>query len=100
MRVAFSGWICSDCLIWIANGDLSGIESEEDVARIRDADGESATGYWVPGGDCEEHDDGAECCPYGGCETLEFSWSSCDRCGSDLGGSRHAASILETETEE
>jgi hypothetical protein len=24
------------------------------------------------------------------CETREFSWSSCDACGSHLGGTRHA----------
>lgn len=69
------GAVCADCAIWIANGDLSGMDDEA-AARVVEADGEN----WVLS--CAED-----------CES-EFSWSACDRCGTTLGGDRHPAVVL------
>jgi hypothetical protein len=35
-----------------------------------------------------------------GNETTEFSWSSCESCGSQLGGSRHEAFTIDPTTKE
>jgi hypothetical protein len=32
------------------------------------------------------------------CERMEFSWRSCDACGSTLGGAREAYTVWETAT--
>lgn len=99
------GWCCTDCTMLLANGevpvDMNDAAIEEyldDIAR--------RTGHLevVLGG---EHDDD---CPnmvdghWSGhtdcyCEHQEFSWSSCDVCGSPLGGSRDAVTFFETEEE-
>lgn len=73
--------MCTDCLMWVANGepDPNSSESEHEafVARVEDR--------WpgwviVPGDDAEE-----------------FSWTSCDVCGSVLGGARHSGTAFKPE---
>jgi hypothetical protein len=67
-------FVCVDCLAFIASGDLP--EDEDDHERILSGAGDM---HWVCGD--SERDE-------------EFSWRSCDCCGSSLGGSRHHAVIL------
>lgn len=62
--------ICVDCILYLANGDWDG---DGDPPR----------------------DDGQEW-SFGG-EELGFSWSSCDCCGSSLGGERYNAYIKEKD---
>lgn len=83
-------WVCVDCLMAEANGEAPtdpqegqpepwAIESATDVTMGLTEDEHScdyAGGAWERG-ECD-------------CEEREFSWSSCDACGSSLGGSRHA----------
>ena len=76
--------VCIDCIMFIANGDLSGLDNDPDTADERqeailagverEAD---AGGHWVAG-------DG---------ETV-FSRASCDCCDSSLAGSRHGANVI------
>ncbi len=97
--------ICVDCLMFIANGDTP--EPTNDYHWSDDGDGEQYSTAEFPDGwhpsnlsewdgwnlfaggtheDCE-HGDGEDC-PL---EEGNFSWSSCDACGSSLGGDRHRA---------
>ena len=65
--------MCVTCLVWLANGDgdpdWSEVEEREFVDRL--------ASRW----------DGWHVVPGDG-EAAEFSWSSCDVCGSTLGGDR------------
>jgi hypothetical protein len=86
-------WVCSDCIILLANGETA--DPVPDPAPLSLLTGEDV----VPGG---EHDD--DCPNHAGsptrgeqdcdCETQSFSWSTCDGCGSVLGGDRHAATVF------
>lgn len=96
-----SGWCCTDCLFFIAYGqtpaDWSEAEVNEFVARIdaRNPAGSVTLGMGRESHDCVNNagetagDLGGEC----ECETQTFSWSSCDVCGSHLGGERHAVTF-------
>ena len=70
---------CTDCLMWVANGDEPEGDTEWNAYKI-DA-------IWPPKqfdlacGDTENDHD--------------FSWSPCECCGSRLGGSRHELIALE-----
>lgn len=91
-------WVCTDCLMVAANGELPdpepecepwsklegefvtmGLVAEEHNEDCPNVDHE--TGEWLGIGDCT------------GCETQDFSWSNCEGCGSHLGGSRHAFTL-------
>ncbi len=89
---------CGDCLFLVANGDTpegdtgqlaEAIDAEWGQVSDRNAKFHGAAPNqlrWdlVCGG---EHEN-----PEG--DDLGFSWSSCDCCGSTLGGSRHALTAL------
>jgi hypothetical protein len=68
----------SGALSLIDEGDeiTTGLIREEHAEDCPNFDGDTWLG---------EHDEP--------CETRDFSWSSCDGCGSDLGGSRHALTL-------
>jgi hypothetical protein len=90
-----SGWACLDCTMLLANGEtppeLGQDETAEYLERVdRHTVGtDVALGQLLGEDDCEcetwDCDDHRE-----GCERQDFSWSSCDVCGSTLGGSRDA----------
>jgi hypothetical protein len=69
---------CEDCLMYLANGDVP----EERPNLVDDIRKE-----WPSWG--TEFD-----LVIGGDETDEFSWSSCDCCGSRLGGARYKFRVL------
>lgn len=71
--------VCSDCLFFIANGDLP--SDENDAARVVKGVESFAPGY-VAAGSSESDVEGS------------FSWRPCDCCGSKLGGDRHDAVVL------
>ena len=88
---------CSDCLLFIANGDEpegddtlpSRIGSEwgevsERTAKFFSASPNQLRWEIVVGGEHESEDG----------DDLGFSWRPCDCCGSRLGGSRHALTAL------
>lgn len=71
-------WICSDCLQFIANGDLP---PDADAARENEIlhGVNNQEGYsWSLGTDTEG----------------SFSWRYCDCCGSQLGGDRYSAALV------
>lgn len=68
--------ICTDCLIWQANGDDSGF-SEAPEAELHNHAVRTAPFVIVDG------------------EGLGFSWSSCDVCGENLGGDRFRAFTID-----
>jgi hypothetical protein len=72
--------MCTDCLMWVANGEPNPDSSEEEheafVARVEDR--------WP----------GWVIVPGEGDATDEFSWWSCDVCGSPLGGARYSGSAF------
>jgi len=78
MKVVDEGMACVDCVMMIANGELPHDCDEERQKELEAID----IGWCVSGGD-EDHD--------------EFSWSSCDVCGSTLGGSRDKVVLLGDE---
>ena len=73
-----ASWICQDCLMAIANGDLPEDPAEIDRPWLRL---DEIPSTWVVL--LDPTDSGRDC--------RGFSWSQCDCCGSRLGGSRHAA---------
>lgn len=97
-----SGWACQDCLILLANGEAPPEMTETEVKAWQAEIDRRNAGYNLTLGMVrEEHsctadfggqtagEAGSEC----DCETQSFSWSACDVCGSNLGGSRHAVSF-------
>ncbi|MCP4307341.1 MAG: hypothetical protein GY788_21215 [bacterium] len=97
--------VCADCLMFIANGDTpepaccdSHHWSDDSDHEPVSADGwavsnlDSWDGWNLIAGGCEcEHcaDDTGE----NPCEGW-FSWSSCEACGSSLGGDRYHATAM------
>lgn len=87
--------ICTDCVIWFANGDTSGDWTEKERAEFLSRVGQHTRGCEITLGsvDCEHCGSEAREADRDGTEDCEpwFSWSSCDTCGSHLGGNRHHA---------
>lgn len=97
-------WVCRCCMSRLANDDVSGCENScdpEHAPSLLDAypdDADLTIGMLI-----EEHDEECENrkaaeagipnevqCE---CETITFSKSPCDGCGSHLAGSRHAVTM-------
>lgn len=74
--------VCTDCLMWLVNGDDTGFCSCADDTHSDDAHchaiHNSDVSILVP-----SDDDGY------------FSMNACDACGTDLGGMRHDAQIMD-----
>lgn len=100
-------WVCQDCIMHHANGECGSCHTDE--GHDREPMGlvdKPMSGYDMVtmGRAWEEH---AEDCVFHGlsgpnistpesecdCETMTFSWSSCEGCGSTLGGERHAMTL-------
>ena len=74
--------LCSDCLIFACNGDVSGIDSPAREAEV--VAGVAKLGpTLVPAFDSETGDG-----------IREFAHCPCDACGTRLAGSRHSFVIL------
>lgn len=76
--------ICVDCVMFTANGEVTGSQGEdltaEHAAKMAELWGDSVNHiHDVTNAETGEH---------------WFSWSSCDGCGSPLGGSRYPAVVL------
>lgn len=80
----YSGEVCVDCLFLLANGEVP--EERPDLADEIEEQWPAADG-WQLVITCEE-----------GCEG-GFSWSSCDACGSTLGGDRHPFVAMRQEVD-
>ena|SRR5262247_1617336 len=94
--------ICTDCLLDMANGECGNETEHGCTDEVRTATwtgwrGGSATlGRFTDECGHDWHTQAEEHTEQ--CEQLGFSWSSCDMCGSSLGGDRHAATLWhETE---
>ena len=77
--------VCTDCLMYIANGDVSGLDyyyNEVEAAERLKAiyAGEDAAGGYIVCGDSEKD--------------LEFSHRSCDNCQSGLADGLHHCVVL------
>lgn len=79
IKVIFEGSCCADCLTTIANGECYdahgndiGLEQSQAIARRWPSPQQTVVGD----------------------EVTDFSWRDCDACGSRLGGSRHAFTVL------
>lgn len=71
---------CTDCLMMDANGTLGDVSEEADVAHAAAMEVQWPTADgWHTHNVCDEDCEGS------------FSWSTCDGCGSHLGGDRHPA---------
>lgn len=84
-------WICQDCLIFYANGDLP--EAPEDAGAVEQAIGIDPGWSVVPGSDhkdCEHGEDGD--CPE---DEGSFSWFPCAACRRPLGGTRYPAMMMQ-----
>ena len=98
-RVLGPYWVCTDCIMFLANGDLPADDSGAASAIVAGCEREDPY-RWVCGGTCEEHAPTEEnpraweACSEAGCDEMDFSWRTCDCCGSKLGGSRHKASLI------
>lgn len=95
-RISSTLWVCVDCYVTEAYGAPS---DDPDYKPDREPLGLVDEAFELSSGmSREEHDEdcpnreewlGEDC----GCERQEFSWSSCDGCGSTLGGSRYALTV-------
>ena len=78
-------WFCQDCMLFAVNGEPP--QWENDAQNKRIVAGVEAFGpHLVHDGTHEDEDEDAD--------EQEFSWRSCDCCGSRLGGSRHRFAVL------
>jgi len=82
--------VCDDCLMAIANGDLSALSLlDETEAKLREKaiySGIDRIQSTVKGG-----------CLVAGDETEEFSWNGCECCLDACGGRRHSVTLIGTE---
>lgn len=97
-----NGWCCVDCLMLLANGEKPPEMGEDETAAWlaeidrRTAGTDVTLGRMFGEEDCEHtsedwrSDSGNHADQ---CESLEFSWSPCDVCGSRLGGERAAVTF-------
>jgi hypothetical protein len=72
--------VCVDCLVWFANGDLSGIDNPERELEVITAVGIDE-GYDVVPGDYDSEP--------------SFSHSPCDACRNPQGGTRVPAVMIQ-----
>jgi hypothetical protein len=87
--------LCTDCVVWYANGDTSGM-TPEDEAAVLAAVGVDEGWHVVPGhvhrldlcGDAVV--EGSADCPY---DEPSFSWTPCDACRRPLGGDRYPGAM-------
>jgi hypothetical protein len=107
-------WVCQCCMLASANGECCQDHARDESERVTEP-GNFYTGPiqptpmpWARYADREghetmgllnsEHDEDCDVFKTGirpddyecDCETRDFSWSSCDGCGSSLGGERYA----------
>jgi hypothetical protein len=87
-------WVCTDCMLMHCNGECGELPEGSPVPLCLLAGTDTTMGMLL-----EEHEEecpnrlaGREACREHecDCETRSFSWSSCEGCGSPLGGERHA----------
>lgn len=69
--------VCSDCAMFIANGELPEEDGNKLISAI-ESNWKDLSGQIVLGDN----------------DTEEFSWSPCECCGSSLGGNRFSATVL------
>lgn len=84
MRVLYTLDACMDCVTYIANGDIPSHRpnlTSEIRANLDPSPEGDALAHIVNDNDEEEW----------------FSWSSCECCGSGLGGSRNRLAVLTCE---
>jgi hypothetical protein len=74
-------WLCQDCTIYAANGDLSGVIDEKTEKAVIKGVDRLGSHLVIDSGEDGEGEKG-------------FSWSHCDACGSKLGGSRTRFAVL------
>ncbi len=83
--------ICTCCLLVHANGECCAEPHDvEPLSRVDCRLLALGTDEHSCGLSADERSE-QEC----DCEQLGFSWRSCDACGSDLGGDRHAAVLFD-----
>jgi hypothetical protein len=96
-EIVCSGWACQDCLMLLTNGttppELDEQEAEDRLNAIEITSGTYSITLGLPS---EAHECGRqngdevdEC----ECERVSFTWSACDVCGGNLGGSRDAVTF-------
>jgi hypothetical protein len=84
-------WACIDCTSLHANGDVGDPAPEHEPLGLIGPNEHVTLGLVREEHSCDYDTDwSAGNCQ---CERDEFSWSSCDTCGSPLGGERHAMTI-------
>ena len=82
---------CSDCVLFIANGDVP--EGREDIGEDIErewplvASDDTCDAFKAVRGTLRNH-------IFLGDEELGFSWRECECCGSGLGGDRHEMVVL------
>lgn len=96
-------WVCTDCIMHHVNGECGSCHTDEghDCEPLNLVD-KPMSGYDMvtTGMLWDQHDTSCHNYPDGtaqniecDCEIMTFSWSSCDGCGSTLGGERHAMTL-------
>lgn len=96
-------WVCVDCYFLHCNGEVSDDVENLDALLSKFEGMEITAGLLA-----EEHETGCLMLNYPDvpddyeceCAVNSFSWSSCDGCGSNLGGERHALTGWIKMTEE
>jgi len=76
------GWMCTDCLMLVANGETPHDWTEEETAE------------WLARIDAREEPNTHT---FPGDDEQEFSWAQCDMCGSRLGGARFSFSTFKVD---
>lgn len=95
MRESWTIWVCTNCLMHAANGECGDCHREEgheggEPLSLLSNRACPGMGYEGHSEDCPnrygDHLTNVEC----GCETNTYSTSTCQGCGSDYHGERHA----------
>ena len=90
MRDYYALWVCTDCIMHHASGECGGCHEDEHQGGepLSKLGPEATAGMLNESHECgRENDEDIEECD---CETITYSTRSCDGCGSDYHGERHA----------
>ena len=82
-------WVCIDCMLARECGEPTEYCDREPWGEIPTADVGMGIDCGIPNHREEDIDDHSE-----NCEQITFSLARCDVCGSTLGGSRYAYTVL------
>lgn len=101
MADSYTIWVCDNCIMHHANGECGdchreeGHEGGEPLSKVDYMRSGMGMGWEDHAETCETYESQGEYHGECDCETNAYSTSTCEGCGSDYHGKRHAMTVWE-----